>query len=458
MMSALVTQPRQIASSPPAPAAAPYGLGFALFLVANATLFVRPAEIFPALLGWQIYLALALLCLAVSFPILFELLSPASLERRPIVVCVLALLLAVFLSHLSQGRVLEALDLGWDFVKIVLYFFLLVGLVTTRSRLRVFLFFLILFTTAMATLAILQYHGRITLVNLNPIKDTTRDANLGKDVRFVRLVGTGLFHDPNEFSIPMVVAILLSLYWLTDRHIGLARFALVLPMLVMGYALALTQSRGGLLALLIGLLVFLRTRFGTMLTVGLACTLFPALLLVFGGRQTDLEAGGGTAMERVELWSDALMQFRQAPLFGIGRNEFVKVAGLVAHNSFMHAFAELGFFGGLFYIGAFALALYEMYRLGKYRAHIVDPELHRLQPYLFGAVAAMVAGMMSLTLCYYVVPTYTLLGLASSYRSMARTEPALPVVRTDVRLLVRFAQVSVIFLICMYIVVRLARF
>ena len=38
--------------------AAAYGPGFFLFLVVNATLFVRPTEIVPALEGWEIYQAL----------------------------------------------------------------------------------------------------------------------------------------------------------------------------------------------------------------------------------------------------------------------------------------------------------------------------------------------------------------------------------------------------------------
>src|SRR5690349_13125108 len=110
-----VRQPFMPSGAGPAPLPAPYGLGFALFVVLNAILFVRPGDIIPALLGWDLYFACILACLACSFPVLFEQLAPQSLERRPITVCVLGLLLAVALSHLSHARLDAAFDESWTF-------------------------------------------------------------------------------------------------------------------------------------------------------------------------------------------------------------------------------------------------------------------------------------------------------------------------------------------------------
>ena len=45
-----------------------------------------------------------------------------------------------------------------------------------------------------------------------------------------------------------------------------------------------------------------------------------------------------------------------------------------------------------------------------------------------GLLAGYVAGMMSLTLCY-ILPTYTLLGIANNFLDAARTELPLPPVR-----------------------------
>src|SRR5438270_5770668 len=106
MSTAVAPKPLPPAPSPGTPpAAAPaaprprHALGFALFLLLNAALFLRPAEIVPALYGLEIYLVVILACLAASFPVVLDQLRPAELERRPITVCVLGLFLAVVLSH-----------------------------------------------------------------------------------------------------------------------------------------------------------------------------------------------------------------------------------------------------------------------------------------------------------------------------------------------------------------------
>src|SRR4051812_17260824 len=78
-------------------------LGFALFVLVNATLFVRPTELLEGLDGWPIYNVLILGCFAVSWPAVLQQLAPGSLAGRPITVCVFGLLAAVVVSHLSGG-------------------------------------------------------------------------------------------------------------------------------------------------------------------------------------------------------------------------------------------------------------------------------------------------------------------------------------------------------------------
>src|SRR3954471_7774194 len=82
--------------------AARCGLGFFLFILLNATLYVRPAEIVPALLGLEIYQTLIIACLAASFTCVLEQLTSGELERRPITVCVIGLAFAVVMSHLAN--------------------------------------------------------------------------------------------------------------------------------------------------------------------------------------------------------------------------------------------------------------------------------------------------------------------------------------------------------------------
>src|SRR6516165_143860 len=91
--------------------------GFRVFLLVNAALFLRPAEIVPGLIGLEIYLFLIVPCLLIAFPAVWEQLSVRALDGNPITVCVIALLPAVILSHMCRFHVGGAAASGWEFFK-----------------------------------------------------------------------------------------------------------------------------------------------------------------------------------------------------------------------------------------------------------------------------------------------------------------------------------------------------
>jgi hypothetical protein len=440
--------PRLLGAAPPQ-----YALGFSLFILLNAALFLRPAEIVPGMVGLEIYLVIILACFAFSFPTVLEQLTPRSLEGRPITVCVLGLLVAILLSHLSHFYLSGAALGGFEFFKIVVYYLLFVGLVTTPARLRKFLFWLALFAAALALIAVLQYHDLIRLPTLKTLQAIEKDTATGRDMVVRRLQATGPFHDPNDLCVLLVVGILLSLYWITERRLGIGRFAWLGALGLFLYALALTQSRGGFLALLGGLIVFLRMRFGWLTTLLLCAFLLPLFFVVFAGRQTAISATAGTGQERIQIWSDGLMLFRDAPVFGVGMDKYEEFVGHVAHNSYLQAFTELGLFGGVLFVGAIVCALGPLRQLGLKKRHILNPELRRLHPFLTGAVASYAIGMLSLTL-NYIVPTYMVLALAGSFTQLADSDPPLPAARFDLRLIGRLVGVSLLFLAGLYLFVR----
>lgn len=442
--------------------------GFFLFLILNATLFIRPSEIVPALLGWHIYLVLILVCAGLALPAILDQLSHRCLSRRPITVCVLGLLPAVLLSHLAHFDTEKAALSGFAFAKVVIYYLLLVAMVTTNGRLRGFLFSFALFSAVATALALLQYHGVINIANLAVLTDTQFDPLTGRNTPVMRLRGTGIFHDPNDLCLLLVVGAVLSVYWLADRRLGTARFAWALALVLFLYALYLTKSRGGFLGFLTAVLVFLTARFGWKRSLGLAALVLPALFVVFAGRQADLSMASNTGQTRLQLWQDGLMLFRGSPLFGIGMDEYANEAGQVAHNSFLHCFAELGLGGGMLFLGAFFAAFMALSRLGLRRRQVMDPELRRLRPYLLAVVAAYSVGMLTLSVPY-IVPTYTILGLATAYLSMEKVAVAWadssfrqtgfyrrPSPSAPWSLLVgQVVLVSILFLAAVYVLVRL---
>src|SRR5207244_2910851 len=100
------------------------------------------------------------------------------------------------------------------------------------------------------------------------------------------------------------------------------------------------------------------------------------------------------------------------PFFGIGSNRYNDVTSghQEAHNSFVHAYVDLGLLGGTLFAGAFYFALWLPGRLDRSRVGPPNPELQRLRPYLLAIVAGYTAGMLSSSRVY-TPTTYVLIGL-----------------------------------------------
>ena len=101
------------------------------------------------------------------------------------------------------------------------------------------------------------------------------------------------------------------------------------------------------------------------------------------------------------------------------------------------------------------LALWELFRLGKYPPPDIDPELWRMRPYILAVLLSYCVGMLSSTRSYSL-PTYMLLSLAASYIALARTQVSLPQVHFNMNLVRRLSVVSSIMLVALYLYVRFA--
>src|SRR5438034_6749318 len=97
-------------------------MAFFLFILVNATLFIRPAEIVPALLGWEIYFYVIIACLIAAAPDVLRYLMGQSLERQPITLCVFGLFVAILVPALLAGDFAEAWRTGFHFAKIIVYY------------------------------------------------------------------------------------------------------------------------------------------------------------------------------------------------------------------------------------------------------------------------------------------------------------------------------------------------
>lgn len=453
--------PRDLGAEAPSSA-----LAFFLFILVNAVLLIRPAEIVPELRGIELYFYVIGACsLAASGDVLRYLIG-RPLGTQPITLCVLGLFVAVLLPPLANLNIEQAWTAGFHFFKQLVYFMLLVSLVNTPGRLQSFLRWLPVICAVIVGVAVLEYHQIVTLSMLRAVRDFDA-GSWGEMVTIERLRFTGILNDPNEVCVWLATLLPLVLYNLVGDRNVLRRGLWLALILLFGYGIFLTQSRGGFLALLAALGVTIGFRYGWRRAALLGAVGLPLLLLLFAGRQTSFDAGTGTGQTRVQIWSDHLDRFRGNPLIGegmsfqdldAGQMQQMRMlgidTGLVAHNSFLQVFADVGFPGGCLFLGAFGLALGSVWRVGRHRATPLDPATLELQPFLLGAVSAYCIGMLTLTL-WIVTPTYVVLALAAVYPRACRSYPPLAPVRFDAKLLFHFALAGIAFLGAMYVFVRL---
>jgi hypothetical protein len=423
-----------------APRIAGNSMAYLLFLLANAALFVRPAELFPALGDVQLYLYFIIAAIMCGASGIENQLRATTPVQQPINLCMVGLTLSVATSHLATGSISLAAVGIYGMAKVLLYYLMLVSVVNSVARLRQFLLVTALCSSAMILLSVIDYHAFVTewqdRSDLFEVRELEKDLpdNAPKKLRHVtdldggakadgqpvwvfRLCGLGMFHDPNDLASLAAVTAVMCGYFLTDPASG-TRLLWLAPLGLMGYAMILTHSRGGLLAFGVAGMAWLAVRYGGKVAIALG-VLGAAAVPIALGRQGNMDVSGGTGQQRIQLWADGLAQLKSMKLpFGIGEGRYHEVAGLVAHNSYIHAFVELGFLGGCMFFGCFLFAGWAFLRLKRDQILIKDPELVRAMPYVAGILGGWCTGMATLSRCY-VPPTYMIVGVVAAYINLA---------------------------------------
>jgi O-antigen ligase len=464
-------------------------MNFILFLIVNAILFLRPAELVSDLAALPLYQIAILACLACSIVPIMRLFMTSPLHLHPtfILVGVMVTITAATLfsnKGFNENSVTDLLD----YLKVIVYFVLFLALVDTPARLRALTVVITLCVLVTATISILHYKEIISIPKLEVLENVTLPS--GEEIQQRRLRFSGMLQDPNEVAVFLAMLIFLCAYQWQNRAAGAVRQLWLVPMGVFLGAIAFTSSRGGFLALLIGVVAFAVYRFqgktlvqvapgmavevykpgGSKRAAGFVLLLLPFMLLLFGGRQTEFDASKGTGNDRIGLWSDWLYIFRSEPFLGVSpdispatddsgegtsRLNNLNVTHL-AHNSYLQAFADLGFLGGLCFLGAFALGISTLNRYAFGKTTILDPEQKRLHPYLCASMIAYMAGMASLTINYYITTAFVL-ALPVSYYGMTAAYPVVKPPALDSRGLFRLCLLSVGVLGAIYGVTRVFR-
>ncbi|MEZ6057533.1 MAG: O-antigen ligase family protein [Planctomycetaceae bacterium] len=415
-------------------------MAYLLFMLANAALFVRPSELFPSLGNIQLYMAFIVPAMLCNLQGLQNQLRPRTLIQQPINLCMLGMVFAVPVSLIvSNMFVSAALDGAIMLAKIAVYYFMLVSLITTPQRLRQLLLVTAICSTVTVAVSIVDFQafkshweGHPDLVTqleedrkgdfedrvlIHAVELDHIDA-LGNGVYRFRMRGLGIFNDPNDVAVLIAVVLMICMYFLTDVSLSGVRFLWLIPMVILATGYVMTQSRGGLLSIGAASLVWLTMRYGKKVAITLGVLGAMAAPVVLG-RAAAMNISDGSGQERVQIWGDGLASLLTSKfLTGIGKDYFDEVAGHVAHNSYVHAFVELGLIGGTIFFGCFFFPILAFYRIKRYGMASVHRELNRMTPFIAGILAAWCVGMASLSRCY-VPSTYMIVGLCAAFINLA---------------------------------------
>jgi putative inorganic carbon (hco3(-)) transporter len=386
---------------------------FGLFVLLNFVLLVRPEELLGDFAGGRLYLIVICCSLPAALGRILDRFS--DLKFDPVSCCVLAFYVLTVASSILPLGIMESTTVAGEFGKVVITYFVgLAALSTPREYLR-YLNVLPLLIAGIAGVGLLQFHGYIDNPAIPQVMQADFDEE-GNPIEYPRLCSSGVFNDPNDLCLALAVGLALCGYHLIERAsvFSIMMSAALVPYFL--YALILTQSRGGLLAVAAMLGSLCVSRFGASRAIPLAIFMVLALVGLASGRQASFDSSSETAQSRIQHWAEGLEYWESAPLFGLGFDQHLEYVGYVAHNSYVHAYVETGLLGGTAFVGIFFAAI-----LGLALTPCIDDEettyeeerVNDSRPFIVAVVVGYCMGMFSLSR-NYVIPTYLIVALANS--------------------------------------------
>ena len=347
--------------------------------------------------------------------VLFPSLAPLHVERLMAIFLIVSLVINIKLrrGHLvvTQHRLLiliglfivamvasvptsywkgQSVDMIIEFLKMLAYILLIINIVKTPTRLRIFVWQYILLIGYIAVSSAIAYK-------------TGNYVEAQGIVRAQGLAGT----DPNTLAITLVLSLPLHFmtYRLEKSKILKALSAFIVLATI--YTMVLTGSRGGFVGL--GVVTLMSwwilpkrgVRLFALLAVGfIVIAVMPAqyqerYASIFSSERDD------SSKERLGLWTKGMRMFFDHPFTGVGTDAFGtanaegysegRKSYLLAHNLYVQLLAELGIVG-LITFGSYVVGLF--YYMRKYRKFIIDK--YRKRTWIWGVLMAMTLSTITL--------------------------------------------------------------
>lgn len=311
-------------------------MAFFTLLLYITVIYLCPAEWIPSLYGWQL---LDILAIATIFFWVFASGSKIKFVKGPQNTFMLGFLGALVASHLSHLYMWGAFNAFIDFSKTVIMFFLTVNLVNSTKKFKITIGLLILLTLILAVQGIMQYRTGFGLAG----QPLTKDG---------RITWMGIFNDPNDLALAFLIVIAILIVFLFGQSTFKLKIFIIPILIAFLYAIYLTNSRGGMLALMATVFFYFIRRSRRFLLGTIVGIIFAATIFFFGpSRLGLLSVQEESAYGRIEAWYKGVQMIKSSPIFGVGYHMFTEDYFRTAHNSFVLAAAEAGLIGLFFWIG-----------------------------------------------------------------------------------------------------------
>lgn len=157
----------------------------------------------------------------------------------------------------------------------------------------------------------------------------------------------GVLRDPNELALATAATIPFAFAFFEQKRTTMRLALLLFTLGTVALEIVFTQSRGGQVVFGAVLGTYFIKKYGLKrgIIVG-ACMAVP--LLVYGGRGGD--EADASSLERLGCACAAIKMMLLYPITGVGYGQFLQHHFLTAHNAYLLACGELGFFGAVLFI------------------------------------------------------------------------------------------------------------
>jgi O-antigen ligase len=366
-----------------------------------AVLYIRPAEIVPSLETVPLVDWLTIASTVIMIATLFV--RPRRLALSVMDAYVALFWVAIVASNLAWGWFGGAYKGVMEFAPVVFFYLLVRVAIDSPERLRGLALVFVFLNVLLAINGIVQYHTGFGIGDTTPV-------GLENRIR-----GTGIFNDPNDLGMTLVMAVplLLFVFFEPERPFWPRVMAVVLSIPIV-MAITYTSSRGAMLGLCAVAIMFAIRRFKMIPALTFGAAAVSAVMLLGPARAQAMDSQESSAQSRIEAWGQGLMMLKSKPVFGVGYSRFTEFNKKVAHNSFVQTAAELGLFGALVFVAMYD-NLFRILNRGRRGAATAPTPV--LSPSWMNAMIASGAGMVVcgffLSRQYVAVP-FIMLAMAGS--------------------------------------------